>query len=52
MLHPDWVATDMGGKMAPVAAYDSINAMLGVIDKLSVDDSGEFYDFTGSRVAW
>ena len=52
VLHPGWVATDMGGKRAPVATEDSISAMLRVVDKLSLDDSGEFYDFAGSRVPW
>ena len=52
VLHPGWVVTDMGGKTAPVATEDSLSAMLRVIDELSVDDSGEFFDFTGAKVPW
>lgn len=52
VLHPGWVQTDMGGKTAPVTTEDSIAGMLRVIDGLSADDSGEFYDFTGARVPW
>lgn len=52
VLHPGWVMTDMGGKMAPVAAEDSVSGMLRVIAALTPDDNGEFYDFTGARVPW
>jgi NAD(P)-dependent dehydrogenase (short-subunit alcohol dehydrogenase family) len=52
VLHPGWVMTDMGGKTAPVATEDSISGMLCVIDALSAEDNGEFYDFTGATVPW
>ena len=52
VLHPGWVATDMGGANAPVSVADSIKGMLEVIDGLDAGDSGEFFDFTGARVPW
>ena len=52
VLHPGWVATDMGGASAPVAPEDSIAGMISVIDDLEAGDSGEFFDFTGATVPW
>lgn len=52
VLHPGWVMTDMGGESAPVTTEDSIAGMLCVIDSLSAEDNGEFYDFTGATVPW
>ena len=52
VLHPGWVATDMGGANAPEQVADSIKGMLEVIDGLEAGDSGEFFDFTGARVPW
>ena len=52
VLHPGWVATDMGGANAPESVADSIKGMLEVIDGLEAGNSGEFFDFTGARVPW
>ena len=52
VVHPGWVATDMGGAGAPVTPEESISGMLGVIDGLTPEDSGEHIDFTGARVPW
>jgi len=52
VLHPGWVLTDMGGAGAPVEPEDSVSGMLRVIDGLSAETSGEFFDFTGATVPW
>ena len=52
VVHPGWVATDMGGAGAPVTPEESISGMLRVIDGLRPEDSGEHIDFTGARVPW
>ena len=52
VLHPGWVQTRMGGSGAPVMPEDSVAGMLRVIDKASMDHSGEFFDFTGASVPW
>ncbi len=51
-LHPGWVATDMGGRGAPVSARDSVAAMRGVIDRLGPADSGRFLGYDGSEIPW
>ena len=51
-LNPGWVRTDMGGTRAPLAANESVAAMLAVIDGLKPGDSGRFLDYTGADVAW
>jgi len=51
-LNPGWVRTDMGGARAPLAANESVAAMLEVIDGLKPGDSGRFLDYSGAEVAW
>ncbi len=51
-VHPGWVATDMGGRGAPVSARDSVAAMRGVIDRLGPADSGRFLGYDGSEIPW
>lgn len=52
VLHPGWVATDMGGSAAPLSADESVRGMLGVIDRLKPSDSGRFFDYSGAEVPW
>jgi NAD(P)-dependent dehydrogenase (short-subunit alcohol dehydrogenase family) len=51
-MHPGWVQTEMGGDGAQIATHDSVAGMLRTIDGLTIVDSGEFFDWTGARVAW
>jgi NAD(P)-dependent dehydrogenase (short-subunit alcohol dehydrogenase family) len=50
--HPGHVATDMGGADAPLQAEDSIEALTGIIDKLTAADNGKFFCFDGSEFNW
>ncbi len=52
VISPGWVSTDMGGKMAPMRADESVQGMLRVIDQLSLKDSGHFLDFQGRELPW
>ncbi|MBM3549211.1 MAG: SDR family oxidoreductase [Alphaproteobacteria bacterium] len=52
LLHPGWVKTDMGGSGAAIEIPDSIAGMKKVIDKVSLDDSGKFYDYQGQAIPW
>lgn len=51
-LHPGWVQTRMGGQNAPVTPEQSIGGMRRVIEGLTADQSGEFFDFEGRSVPW
>lgn len=52
LLHPGWVKTDMGGADAPLPPSDSVSGMLRVIDGLSLEHSGRFFDYEGAEVPW
>ena len=52
VLHPGWVRTDMGGEHARLAAEQSVRGILEVMDKLSLEDSGRFFDHTGAEIPW
>jgi NAD(P)-dependent dehydrogenase (short-subunit alcohol dehydrogenase family) len=51
-LHPGWVQTRMGGQNAPVTPEQSIAGMRRVIEGLTAEQSGEFFDFEGRSVPW
>jgi NAD(P)-dependent dehydrogenase (short-subunit alcohol dehydrogenase family) len=52
LLHPGWVATDMGGKQAPLSPQQSVEGMLSVLDRLAPGDSGRFLDWSGAELPW
>ncbi|KAJ3164145.1 hypothetical protein HDU88_005648 [Geranomyces variabilis] len=51
-IHPGHVATDMGGKDAPVSVKESIDGMLKVIDGATAADSGKFFSYDGTTLPW
>ncbi len=51
-LHPGWVQTDMGGKRAPLSVEESVSGMLAVIGGLTIGDTGKFFAYDGSEIAW
>jgi NAD(P)-dependent dehydrogenase (short-subunit alcohol dehydrogenase family) len=52
VMHPGWVKTDMGGADAPENIPESISGMLAVIESLTVDKTGKFYNFKGEELPW
>ena len=52
VMHPGWVQTDMGGAGATLTTSESIAGMLGVIDGLTIDDTGKFYNYNGEMLPW
>ena len=52
VLHPGWVKTDMGGMGANLEPVDSISGMRKVIDGLSPDDGGRFFNYDGAEIPW
>ncbi len=51
-VHPGWVQTDMGGQEADIAPVASIAGLRKVISGLHPKDSGKFFNYDGSEIAW
>lgn len=52
VLHPGWVKTDMGGPAALIDTNTSVTGMIQVIDRLSPEQSGSFFNYDGSLIPW
>ena len=52
VLHPGWVATDMGGQSAPVSVLDSVSGMHQVLHDLQPSQSGSFLTWEGKKHPW
>lgn len=52
VIHPGWVQTDMGGASASLTAEKSVKGIRDVLDRLSLDDTGKFFDLDGSVIPW
>ncbi|MEM8918475.1 MAG: SDR family oxidoreductase [Pseudomonadota bacterium] len=52
MMHPGWVQTDMGGPQAPLTPQESVSGMREVIDGLSPEKTGHFYNYDGREIPW
>ncbi|RYV01558.1 short-chain dehydrogenase [Shewanella sp. OPT22] len=51
-LHPGWVQTDMGGPNALIGTAESANGLKTILDNLSDENNGGFYDCKGRNLAW
>ncbi len=52
ILHPGWVKTDMGGPNAPISVEESVDRMRETLGRLTLQDSGIFFDVDGSVLPW
>ena len=52
VLHPGWVQTDMGGTGAQIDAGTSVSGLRQVIDGLSVERTGRFFNYDGQELPW
>ncbi len=52
VLNPGWVLTDMGGPNAMIPVEQSVTGLRQVIGKLTLDDSGKFFNYDGQDIAW
>ncbi|HET9449998.1 MAG TPA: SDR family oxidoreductase [Aggregicoccus sp.] len=52
VLSPGWVQTDMGGPEAPTPVTESAAGLIALLDRLTPQESGGFFDFRGERLAW
>lgn len=51
-IHPGWVRTDMGGHFATYSTKSSIKRILRVLEGLTPQDSGRFFDLNGKPLPW
>jgi len=52
VINPGWVKTDMGGPGATTPVAESAADILSVIDRLSLEESGSFFDRKGTKFEW
>lgn len=52
-VNPGWVQTDMGGQKAKFTAEQAVSNLLDhVVSKVSISDSGKFFNYDGSEHPW
>lgn len=52
LVHPGYVLTDMGGPDAEITARESAEGIRNVIDALSLENAGGFWNWNGEPHAW
>lgn len=52
VVHPGWVQTRMGGSGAPTTVEESVSGLMRVIDGMSHESNGAFFDYQGTRLPW
>jgi NAD(P)-dependent dehydrogenase (short-subunit alcohol dehydrogenase family) len=52
-IHPGWVKTTMEyTENAPLTTYESIKGIRKVVDNLSIEETGKFFDWEGNELPW
>lgn len=51
-LSPGWVKTDMGGASAPMSAQEAVSRILGIMDTVSLGQSGQFIGIDGGLLPY
>ncbi|HJK91346.1 MAG TPA: SDR family oxidoreductase [Polyangiaceae bacterium LLY-WYZ-15_(1-7)] len=53
VVNPGWVQTDMGGAKAELTPERAIGGMIAnVVEKVGLEETGEFFQWDGSRHPW
>ncbi len=52
VLHPGWVRTRMGGDGAALEPSQSIAEMRALIERLTLEQSGGFFNYRGDPIPW
>lgn len=53
VVNPGWVQTDMGGDAADLTSEQSVRGLIDhVVNSVTLADSGEFYQWDGTRHPW
>jgi len=51
-IHPGFIKTDMGGVNAILTLDQAIPTMVETMDNLTMDNTGQFFNWDGNRVEW
>lgn len=51
-IHPGWAKTDMGGPSAPLDPVDAVAGVRRVIERLTPENAGRFWQFDGTEMPW
>ncbi len=51
-IHPGWVRSDMGGSSADITVEESAKGIISVIDRLTPETTGRFFDWNGAQRPW
>lgn len=51
-VHPGWVQTAMGGPGAELSVEESAAGLIALSDRLTLADSGRFWQWDGMELAW
>jgi NAD(P)-dependent dehydrogenase (short-subunit alcohol dehydrogenase family) len=51
-MHPGWVKTAMGTEDAPYPLAASVTSLLGVVDRLTLAESGKYLNWRGEELPW
>ena len=49
-VHPGWVRTDMGGSAADISVEESAAGLIRLIDRLTLEETGRFFDWMGAEI--
>ena len=52
VVHPGWVATDMGGHNAPTPPSQSAANIIALTERLTMNDTGKFFHADGRELPW
>ena len=53
VVNPGWVSTDMGGQRAKFTPQQSVSQLIeNVVNKISLEDSGKFFNYDGEIHPW
>lgn len=52
LLHPGYVATDMTHHRGTIGPEESVRGLVGVMERLSLDNSGGFWNYRGEGLPW
>ena len=51
-VHPGWVQTDMGGPKATLTPAQSVAGLKQVVEGLTPEKNGKFFNYDGAEIAW